>query len=82
MRRPAGHALNGLLDVVAVAATGAFLQRAPLPGIARFAATPVLLRLVRNRGVRNIALAIAGIGVLAALLSDRADPDPEEWTAA
>ena len=81
MRKGKGHALNGLLDLAAVTATGAMLRRAPLSGIARMAAMPLVLRLVRNRAVRNVALGLAAIGLAATLLSgdhDRSEPE-EDW---
>ena len=79
MRKRNGRALNGLLDLAAVTATGAMLRRAPFPGIARMAAMPFVLRLVRNRAVRNVALGLAAIGLAATLLSgERGRHEPED----
>ena len=79
MRKRNGRALNGLLDLAAATATGAVLRRAPLPGVARMAAMPFVLRLVRNRTVRNVALGLAAIGLAATLLSGDHDPvEPDD----
>ena len=81
MRKRNGRALNGLLDLAAVTATGAMLRRAPLPGLARMAAMPFVLRLVRNRAVRNVALGLAAIGLAATLLAgddDRTEVE-DDW---
>ena len=79
MRKRRGG-FDRILDYSAVAAAEAALGRAALPGIARFAATPLLLRIVRNRKARNILLALAAAGVVVSLLSDSAGNDgQEEW---
>ena len=82
MRKPKGRALDGLLQLATVTATGAVLKRIPMPGVARLAATPVLFRLARNRRVRNAALVLAAIGLVVTMLSDRSGTADDEWTEA
>ena len=79
MRRPKGRALDGLLKLATVTATGALLGRIPMPGLARIAVTPLLFRLARNPRVRTVALGLAAIGLVATMLSDRPDAADEEW---
>jgi hypothetical protein len=82
MRKPQGRALDGLLQLATVTAAGALMKRIPMPGVARLAATPLVFRLARNRRVRNAALALAAIGLVVTLLSDRPDAADEEWAEA
>lgn len=80
MRRRSRGMLDKILEYSAVAATGAALRRVPIPGVARFAVTPLLLRVARNRRARNVLLGLAAIGLVATLLSDyTADNESEEW---
>ena len=80
MRRRSRGTLDRILEYSAVAATGAALRRVPIPGVARFAVTPLLLRVARNRRARNVLLGLAAIGLVATLLSDyTAQDDAEEW---
>jgi hypothetical protein len=79
MRKRRGG-FDRVLEYSAVAAAEAALGRAALPGIARFAATPVLLRIVRNRKARNVLLGLAAAGLVLSLLSDWSGrDDEEEW---
>lgn len=81
MRKSKGRVFNRVLDLAAVTAAGSMLQRAPLPGFTRMAAVPLALRLLRNRGVRNVALGLAAIALAATMLSgDSAlSGDPEQF---
>lgn len=80
MRKRSRGTMDRILEYSAVAATGAALRKAPIPGVARFAVTPLLLRVVRNRRARNVLLGLAAIGLVATLLSDyTGKDDPEEW---
>ena len=80
MRKRSRGTLDRILEFSTVAATGAALRKAPIPGIARFAATPLILRIARNRRARNILLGLAAVGLVATLLSDYSGRDePEEW---
>jgi hypothetical protein len=72
--------MDRILEFGAVAATGAALRRVPIPGVARFAVTPLILRIARNRRARNILLGLAAVGLVATLLSDyKARDEADEW---
>ena len=70
MRKRSRGTMDRILEYSAVAATGAALRRVPIPGLARFAVTPLILRIARNRRARNILLGLAAVGLVATLLSD------------
>ena len=79
MRKRRGG-LDRVLEYSAIAAAEAALGKAAVPGIARFAITPVLLRIVRNRKARNVVLGLAAAGIVVSLLSDwRRSEGEEEW---
>lgn len=72
--------LDRVLEFSAVAASEAALRRVPIPGVARFAVAPILLRVARNRRARNLLLGLAAVGLVATLLSDWSGRnDEDEW---
>lgn len=80
MRKRSRGRMDRILEYGTVAATGAALRRVPIPGVARFAVTPLILRIARNRRARNVLLGLAAVGLVVTLLSDYTGRDePDEW---
>ena len=71
MRTRSRGTMDRILEYSAVAATGAALRKAPIPGVARFAVTPLLLNAFVPEGVLSVLLnAARWVGVVIAVATD------------